>query len=93
MHVIIMPSADTPPHWREHKAEELLSGRGAEHPPGVGCDLCGGVSADGLMMTCIGCNAARYCSAACAALHWRGHKAECKRLVAAREAQTRIRFI
>ena len=57
---------------------ELLSGRGGEHPPGVGCDPCGGVSADGMMQTCIGCNAARYCSAACAALHWRaGHKAEC----------------
>jgi len=69
---------------------ELLSGGGSEHPPGVGCDQCGGVSADGLMMTCIDCNAARYCSAACAALHWRGHKAECKRLVAAREEQTRV---
>jgi len=72
---------------------ELLSGRGSEHPPGVGCDQCGGVSADGLMMTCIGCNAARYCSAACAALHWRGHEAECERLVAARAAQTRVNIV
>jgi len=72
---------------------ELLSGRGSEHPPGVGCDQCGGVSADGMMMTCIGCNAARYCSAACAALHWRTHKAECERLVAAREAQTRVSIV
>jgi len=81
----------------EHPANaallELLSGRGSEHPPGVGCDQCGGVSIDGLMMTCIGCNAARYCSAACAALHWRGHKAECRRLVAAREAQTRVQLV
>jgi hypothetical protein len=59
----------------------------------VGCDQCSGVSADGMMMTCIGCNAACYCSAACAALHWRGHKAECKRLVAAREVQTRVQTI
>ena len=72
---------------------ELLSGRGAEHPPGVGCDQCGGVSADGMMMTCIDCNAARYCSAACAALHWRGHKAECERLVAAREEQMRVQLV
>jgi hypothetical protein len=72
---------------------ELLSGRGSEHPPGVGCDQCGGVSADGMMMTCIDCNAARYCSAACAALHWQGHKAECRRLVAAREEQTRVRTV
>jgi len=71
---------------------ELLSGRGSEHPPGVGCDQCGGVSADGLMMTCIGCNAARYCSAVCATLHRRGHKAECERLAAAREAQTRVKL-
>jgi len=46
-----------------------------------------------VMQTCIGCNAARYCSAACAALHWRGHKRECKRLVAAREAITRVKLI
>jgi len=82
---------------QEHPANaallELLSGRGAEHPPGVGCDQCGGVSADGLMMTCIDCNAARYCSAACAALHWQTHKAECERLVAAREAKTRVQIV
>jgi len=82
---------------QEHPANaallELLSGRGPEHPPGVGCDQCGGVSADGMMQTCIGCNAARYCSAACAALHWRGHEAECKRLVAEREEHTRVREI
>jgi len=72
---------------------ELLSGRGAEHPPGVGCDQCGGVSADGMMMTCIDCNAARYCSAACATLHRREHKAECKRLVAARDEDTRVRIV
>ena len=82
---------------QEHPANaallELLSGGGSEYPPGVGCDQCGGVSADGMMMTCIGCNAARYCSAACAALHWRGHKAECERLVAAREAMTRVQMV
>jgi len=73
---------------------ELLSGRGPEYPPGVGCDQCGGVSADGMMQTCIGCNAARYCSAACAALHWRaGHEAECERLVAEREEQTRVKIV
>ena len=82
---------------QEHPANaallELLSGRGSEHPPGVGCDQCGGVSADGMMITCIGCNAARYCSAACAALHWRGHEAECERLVAEREEQTRVQIV
>jgi len=47
-----------------------------------------------MMQTCIGCNAARYCSAACAALHWRaGHKAECERLVAEREERTRVRIV
>jgi hypothetical protein len=46
------------------------------------------------MQTCIGCNAARYCSAACAALHWRaGHKAECERLVAAREELTQVHLV
>jgi len=89
----------TPLFWaqRKHPANasllELLSGGGSEHPPGVGCDQCGGVSADGMMMTCIGCNAARYCSAACAALHWRGHEVECKRLVAARDEQTRVQIV
>jgi len=82
---------------QEHSANaallELLSGGGSEYPPGVGCDQCGGVSADGMMMTCIDCNAARYCSAACATLHWRGHKVECRRLVAAREEQTRVKLI
>ena len=72
---------------------ELLSGPGSEHPPGVGCDQCGGVSADGMMMTCIDCNAARYCSAVCAALHCPGHKAECKRLVAVREEKTRVLLV
>jgi len=60
----------------------------------VGCDQCGGVSADGMMQTCIGCSAARYCSAACAALHWRaGHEAECERMVSEREEQTQVKIV
>jgi len=73
---------------REHPSNaallSLLSGDVPEHPPGVGCDRCGGVAQHGCdMKTCIGCNAARYCSEACYGLHWPVHKAECERLAAA----------
>jgi len=47
-----------------------------------------------MMQTCIGCSAARYCSAACAALHWRaGHEAECERMVSEREEQTQVKIV
>jgi len=47
------------------------------------CAQCGPVAdVDLLMMTCKGCKAVRYCSPACAKLHWKAHKKECRRIEA-----------
>jgi len=34
------------------------------------------------MKVCQGCKAARYCGPACARLHWKAHKKECRRIEA-----------
>lgn len=45
-----------------------------------------GCSATHGLRLCAGCHAVRYCSEACSRAHWRVHKAECRRLQAARAA-------
>ena len=40
----------------------------------------------GKLRRCGGCAAVRYCSEACSCAHWRAHKAECRQLVAERQA-------
>jgi len=66
---------------------DLLAGRGPDHPPGTICDGCGRPEAEVQLHPCSGCWAARYCSSACNATAWPAHKAECKRMQAAREAR------
>jgi len=64
---------------------DLLAGRGPEHPPGLVCDECGTPDAEVRLSTCTGCLVARYCGSACSAAAWPAHKAECRRVQAARE--------
>jgi len=64
---------------------DLLAGRGPAHPPGMVCDECGTPDAEVRLSTCTGCLVARYCGSACSAAAWPAHKAECKRVQAARE--------
>ena len=35
---------------------------------------------------CAGCRVVRYCGEACSRVHWREHRAECRRVQAKREA-------
>jgi len=67
---------------------DLLAGRGPEHPPGTVCDGCGRPEAEVQLHPCSGCWSARYCSSACNVAAWPAHKAECKRMQAAREELT-----
>ena len=47
------------------------------------CARCGSVTdKDVVMKVCQGCKAARYCGPACARLHWKAHKKECRRIEA-----------
>jgi len=82
---------------QEHPANtvllDLLVGRGPAHPPGTVCDGCGRAETEVRLCTCDGCLVARYCGNACAKAAWPAHKAECKRLQAAREARSRVRII
>jgi len=50
------------------------------------CARCGPVTDEAIVMKiCQGCKAARYCSPACAGLHWKAHKKECRRIKAENE--------
>ena len=77
---------------QEHPANtallDLLAGRGPAHPPGTVCDGCGRPETEVRLRTCDGCLVARYCGNACAKAAWPAHKAECRRLQAAREERT-----
>ncbi len=48
------------------------------------CACCGHLLMDSKL--CSGCRAVTYCAQACQAKHWPQHKAECKRLQAAKAA-------
>ena len=59
----------------------LLSGRGPANPPGTVCDHCSKTPEQAsvkILKACGGCQAARFCSAACLAAAWPGHKQACK---------------
>ena len=77
---------------QEHPANtallDLLAGRGPVHPPGTVCDGCGRPETEVRLRTCDGCLVARYCGSACAKAAWPAHKAECRRLQAAREERS-----
>ena len=49
------------------------------------CAHCGPVADEVEMKVCQGCKAARYCGPACAKLHWKAHKNECRRIKAENE--------
>jgi len=47
------------------------------------CAHCGPMADAALVMkVCQGCKAAHYCGPACAKLHWKAHKKECRRIEA-----------
>jgi len=82
---------------RQHPANtallDLLAGRGPAHPPGTVCDSCGRPETEVRLRTCNGCLLARYCGNACAKAAWPAHKAECKRLQAARVERTTVKNV
>ena len=74
---------------------ELLSGRGPANPPGTVCDHCGKTAEQASvpwLKTCGACHGMRFCSSACQAAAWPGHKAACKVRVAEREEATKPTF-
>ena len=59
----------------------LLSGQGPAVLPGTVCDHCGKTAEQASvhsLKSCGGCQAARFCGAACIAAAWPGHKKACK---------------
>jgi hypothetical protein len=58
------------------------------------CDQCGVLEdPDSRLKSCSLCNAARYCGVACQTAAWSVHKKACRKLVAAREENTRVKII
>ena len=69
----------------------LLSGAGPANPPGTVCDHCGKTAAQASVNSlkgCSECHAVRYCSAACGAAAWKGHKKACQARAKEREEKT-----
>ena len=74
----------------------LLSGAGPANPPGTVCDHCGKTAAQASvnsLKACSECHAVRYCSAACGAAAWKGHKKACRARAKEREEKTKPKFI
>jgi hypothetical protein len=44
------------------------------------CAQCGSAGRESQLLRCSACKGARYCSRECQRLHWRAHKADCKRV-------------
>ena len=80
-------------HPENAELHELLLGRGAANAPGTVCDNCGASEAETRLRACSGCLVARYCCDSCLCAAWPVHKAECRRLQAAREDKTRARDV
>ena len=82
---------------RQHSANtallDLLAGRGPALPPGTVCDGCGSPETEVQLRACDGCLLARYCGNACAKAAWPEHKAECRRLQAARVERTTVKNV
>jgi ankyrin repeat protein len=95
----VTSSGSTPLMLAQHKHPsntallDLLAGRGPAHPPGTVCGGCGGPETEVRLRTCDGCLVARYCGNACAKAAWPAHKAECRRLQAAREARSTVNVV
>jgi cytohesin len=71
-------------HPANAELHAMLAGGGPAQAPGTLCDHCGEPEAETKLKSCIDCLVARYCSTACANAAWRSHKAECRRIKAAR---------
>ena len=74
----------------------LLSGAGPANPPGTVCDHCGKTAAQASvnsLKACSECHAVRYCSAACGAAAWKGHKKACRARAKEREEKTKVRIV
>jgi len=67
---------------------DLLAGRGPAHPPGTVCDQCGRPEPEVRLSYCTGCLVSRFCGNACLVAAWPAHRAECQRILAAREERT-----
>jgi hypothetical protein len=81
-------------HPANAELHALLSGRGPAQAPGMTCDQCGVLEdPDSRLKSCGLCNAARYCGVACQTAAWSVHKKACRKLVAAREENTRVNII
>jgi hypothetical protein len=73
-------------HPANAELHTLLAGGGPAHAPGTLCDHCGEPEGEAVakLKSCMDCLVARYCSIKCATAEWRSHKAECRRITAAR---------
>ena len=80
-------------HSSNEELLELLTGRGPVHAPGTVCDNCGASEAEKGLRACSGCLVARYCSSSCSSAAWPVHKKECRRLQAAREDLTSVKYV
>ena len=80
------PPADAPSTSAAAAAQPTVAAAPPPRPPAprvCANPACGATTG---LRRCGGCAAVRYCSEACSKAHWRAHKAECRRLVAEREA-------
>jgi len=80
-------------HPANAELHALLAGGGPAQAPGTLCDHCGEPEAETKLKSCIDCLVARYCSVECANAAWRSHKAECRRITAARIARSTPRDV
>ena len=74
----------------------LLSGAGPANPPGTVCDHCGKTAAQASVNSlkgCSECHAVRYCSAACGAAAWKGHKKACRARAKEREELAKVKVV
>ena len=85
-------------HTDDAQLIALLEGGGtaAGVPPPQLCDGCGIPSFQapgGKLRACSACQSAAFCSTACMAQAWPGHRAECQRIKAAKEEKYRVELV
>ena len=85
-------------HADDEELIALLEGGGgaAGVPPPQLCDGCGIPSSQapgGKLRACSACQSAAFCSTACMAQAWPGHRAECERIKAAKKEKGRVKLV